>query len=62
MDRRKQPLGIELVKRRIVTAEDIENALEYQGKHSNRKIGDILYILKATDPKILIDSRFYHIS
>lgn len=55
MDKRKQPLGIELVKRRIVTAEDIENALEYQGKHSNRKIGDILYILKAADPKLLIN-------
>ena len=55
MDKRKQPLGIELVKRRVVTAEDIENALAYQEKHHNRKIGDILYILKATDPKILIE-------
>ena len=55
MDKRKQPLGIELVKRRVVTAEDIENALAYQEKHHNRKIGDILYILKATDPNILIE-------
>lgn len=54
MERKKQPLGIELVKRRIVTADDIEAALKYQEKNRDRKIGDILYILGVTDPNLLI--------
>ena len=41
---RNQPLGIELVKRGIVTGQDIEKALKYQETHRSRKIGDILYI------------------
>ena len=31
--RRKQPIGVELVKRGIVTETDIENALQYQEEH-----------------------------
>lgn len=49
----KQPLGIELVKRKIVSGEDIERALKYQETHRSRRIGDILYILKAAEPNIL---------
>ena len=48
-----QPLGIELVKRGVVAGQDIEKALEYQQTHRSRKIGDILYILGAADPKKL---------
>ncbi|MCI9063744.1 MAG: type II/IV secretion system protein [Clostridia bacterium] len=51
---KKQPLGIELVKRGVVTGEDIEKALKYQDSHRDRKIGDILYILKVADEKELI--------
>ncbi len=54
--RRRQPLGVELVKRGIVTEKDIENALAYQKENSNKKIGDILYILDACDPNILIEA------
>ena len=43
--RRRQPIGVELVKRGIVSESDIERALEYQREHPNKKIGDILYIL-----------------
>ena len=43
---RNQPLGIELVKRGIVTGQDIEKALKYQETHRSRKIGDILYIFR----------------
>ena len=43
--RKRQPIGVELVKRGVVTELDIKNALEYQKDHPNRKIGDILYIL-----------------
>ena len=45
----KQPLGIELVKRGIVSQQDIESALEFQKSHPNEKIGDILYEQNATD-------------
>lgn len=51
---KNQPLGIELVKRGIVTGQDIEKALKYQETHRSRRIGDILYIQKAADPKKLI--------
>ena len=51
---KNQPLGIELVKRGIVTGADIEKALKYQETHRSRKIGDILYIQGATDPYKLI--------
>ncbi len=53
-DKKKQPLGIELVKRGIVSGDSIERALRYQADHPNKKIGDILYILKEVDPEILI--------
>ena len=51
----KQPLGIELVKRGYVTAEDIGKALEYQQKHRSKKMGDILYTLKVAPPEKLIE-------
>ena len=35
--RKRQPIGVELVKRGIVTEKDIEKALEYQREHPNRK-------------------------
>ena len=54
--RRKQPIGVELVKRGIVQEADIENALQYQREHPSKKIGDILYILGVCDPKTLIDA------
>ena len=54
--RKRQPIGVELVKRGVVTELDIKNALEYQKDHPNRKIGDILYILNACEPKKLIEA------
>lgn len=52
--RGKQPLGIELVKRGIVSGDAIERALQYQIEHPEKKMGDILYILNEANPKILI--------
>lgn len=52
---RNQPLGIELVKRGVVTGQDIEKALKYQETHRSRRIGDILYILKVADPEKLVN-------
>ena len=54
--RRRMPIGVELVKRGIVTEKDIEKALEYQREHPNRKLGDILYILDVCDPNKLIET------
>ena len=54
--KRRQPIGVELVKRGVVKEEDIENALKYQKSHPNTKIGDCLYELDACDPYILITS------
>ncbi|MCF0125190.1 MAG: type II/IV secretion system protein [Clostridia bacterium] len=54
--RRRQPLGVELVKRGIVSEADIENALEYQREHPSKKIGDILHILDVCEPTMLIEA------
>mgnify|MGYP000828449746 FL=1 len=54
--RRRQPMGVELVKRGIVNEEAIEEALTYQREHPNQKIGDILYILGLAEPATLIEA------
>ena len=54
--RRKQPIGVELVKRGVVTENDIEKALEYQRSHPSKKLGDILNILNVTDSEKLIEA------
>ena len=54
--RRTQPIGIELVKRGIVTESDIDKALDYQSLHPSKKLGDILYELKVCDPHVLIEA------
>ena len=41
----KAPIGVELVKRGVVTENDIQAAIEYQKEHPEKKIGDILNIL-----------------
>lgn len=52
--KRRQPMGVELVKRGIVSESDIEKALEYQKNHPNRKIGDSIYLLNLCNPDRLI--------
>ena len=54
--RRRQPIGVELVKRGIITEEHINQALEYQREHPNMKLGDILYSLNVCDPEKLIEN------
>lgn len=51
--KKRQPLGIELVRRGIVDGEAIERALQYQMDHPNKRVGDILYILREADPERL---------
>ncbi len=54
--RKRQPIGVELVKRGVVTENDIEEALKYQREHPNKKLGDILYILDVCEPNKLIEA------
>lgn len=54
--RRRQPIGVELVKRGIVKEKDIENALQYQKEHPDKKLGDILYHLDVCEPIRLIEA------
>ena len=49
-----QPLGIELVKRGIVTEHGIQQALDYQKEHPKKKLGDIINILGLCDSVVLI--------
>ena len=52
----RAPIGVELVKRGIVKESDIENAIEYQKNHPNKKLGDILNILNLCPQKQLIQA------
>lgn len=54
--KRRQPIGVELVKRGIVTENDIERALDFQKQHPNQKLADILYRLDVCDPYKLIEA------
>ena len=54
--KKRQPLGIELVKWGIVSEEDIQRALDYQKAEPKKKIGDILNILRLCDPYVLINA------
>ena len=54
--RKRQPIGIELVKRGIVTEEDVENALNEQRKSPNKKLGEILYQMNVCNPRELIQN------
>ena len=54
--RRRLPIGVELVKRGVVTEADIEKALVYQREHPNTKLGDILHILNLCDAVELINN------
>ncbi len=50
----KAPIGVELVKRGLVTEEDINQAINYQKEYPRKKIGDILNILNLCPQKELI--------
>ena len=50
----KQPIGIELAKRKLITEEDINKALNYQKNHPEKKLGDIINILQLCDSNELI--------
>lgn len=53
---RRVPIGIELVRKGVITENDIQKALEYQKIHTNKKLGDILNELKVCDSYRLIQT------
>ena len=52
----KQPIGIELAKRNLITEEDINKALDYQKRHPGKKLGDVINILHLCDSNELIQA------
>ncbi len=54
--KRRQPIGIELVKRGVVSEEQIQMALDYQKNHPRERLGDIIHELKLCDDYVLIDT------
>ena len=53
---RRMPIGIELVRKGIVTETQIKEALEYQKKNKKMKLGEILKEITSCDPKVLIEA------
>ena len=51
---KRQPIGVELVKRGIVTENDVQTALIEQKKSPNKKIGEILKEMNVCDQRTLI--------
>ena len=54
MDSRRGPIGIELVRRGILTQADIDKALEYQRRNPNKKIIEIINTLHLCDQYLLL--------
>lgn len=51
---KRAALGVELVKRGVVTEADIKTALDYQREHSDKKLGEILHILNVVPERNLL--------
>lgn len=54
--KQKQPIGIELAKRNLITENDINKALEYKKEHPEKKLADIINILGLCDSQDLIEA------
>ena len=54
--KRSMPIGIELVRRGIVTEEEVNFAVEYQKTHKNIKLGEILRRTANCDETELINA------
>jgi len=53
---RKVPIGVELVRRGVVTEQQINEAVEYQKSHRKMKLGEILKEITSVDERILISA------
>ena len=57
--RKRQPIGVELVKRGIVTEADIEQALQYQREHPSKKIGDMMSVIAHINHHYIICFKYF---
>lgn len=53
--KRRGPIGIELVRRGILTQADIDKALEYQRRNPSKKMLEIINTLNLCDPYLLLE-------
>ena len=53
--KRRMPIGVELVRKGIVTETEVNAAVEYQKNHRKMKIGEILRTVSDCDEKVLIE-------
>ena len=54
--KKRQPIGIELIKRGLVTEDDVRKALLEQKKSPNRKLGEIIKDMNVCDSRSLIQA------
>lgn len=54
--RNRLPIGIELVRRGLITEDDVNKAMEYQRANPEKKLGDIIKILHLCDEYRLIEA------
>lgn len=52
---KRSPIGIEFIKRGLLTEEQVDRVLDYQKDHKNLKFGEIVDILGMCDKKSLLD-------
>ena len=55
-NKRRGPIGIELVRRGLINEEDINKALDYQKGHPDKKIIEIIHLLNLCDEYALIEA------
>ena len=55
-NKRRGPIGIELVRRGLINEEDINKALEYQKGHPDKKIIEVIHLLNLCDEYALIEA------
>jgi len=55
-NKRRGPIGIELVRRGLINQGDINKAIEYQREHPNKKIIEVINILNLCDEHALINA------
>ena len=52
---KRQPIGVELVRRGIISENDVRQAIEFQKSHKNMKLGEIIKMTSNCDPQVLIE-------
>ena len=54
---RRLPIGIELVRKGVITEEQVNAAVEYQKSHRKMKLGEILREITECDEKVYKSAR-----